>query len=318
MTTPPNPDKQHSLIGPDNLPGLLSRVVNVKPEEDEHVARLANDKNVVLIGFIAPYVAVRVSPVEEARPFIGLPDEFGIEALIAEVSRAETENAYLLVNSPGGAMNSSYKIARAIRATFKNITTFVPHVAASGGTLLALVGNEIVMGPMSYLTPLDVQIRYKGGLISATTFMKFFSRALQWFEKTGPEEAPYPRKALADKLDPFLMEEWSGLTDIAIDYVEDILQLGAYENAREIAERLVMGFSSHDYVINYDRALEIGLNAKNGADADFQATWQIIRHWLSKYMFAPEMTHCIRYAIPGGKEQHRDTAQVEAKDAAKK
>ena len=89
------------------------------------------------------------------------------------------KHAYLLVNSPGGTMISAYKIARAIRSTFDRITAFVPHAAASGGTLLALAGNEIVMGPMSYLTPLDVQIRYKGGFISATTFMKFFSRSLQ-------------------------------------------------------------------------------------------------------------------------------------------
>ncbi|MGQ9631484.1 MAG: SDH family Clp fold serine proteinase [bacterium] len=184
--------------------------MNVKLEEDERVVKLAEDKNIALIAFIAPYVAVRVSPVEEARALIGLPDEFGIEALIELLYEADVKNAYLLVNSPGGAMNSTYKIAKAIRSALGNIITFVPHIAASGGTLLALTGNKIVMGSMSHLTPLDVQIHYKGTTVSAATFMRFFSRASKWFERITPEEAPYPHKALADKLDPFLMEEWSG------------------------------------------------------------------------------------------------------------
>jgi ClpP class serine protease len=125
-----------------------------------------------------------------------------MEALVDELKKAKVERAYLLVNSPGGTMTSTYKIARALRTTCKRITTFVPHVAASGGTLLALTGNEIVMGLMSHITPLDVQVSYKGTIISAATFMRFFARASEWFETKTPDESPYPRKALADKLDP--------------------------------------------------------------------------------------------------------------------
>ena len=77
-------------------------------------------------------------------------------------------------------MESAYKIARAVRESFDDLVTFVPHVAASGGTLLALTGNEIVMDLMSHITPLDVQLRYKGTSISAATFMRSFARALKW------------------------------------------------------------------------------------------------------------------------------------------
>ena len=34
---------------------------------------------------------------------------------------------------------------------------FIPHIAASKGTLIALVGNKIVMGEMAHLSPIDVQ-----------------------------------------------------------------------------------------------------------------------------------------------------------------
>ena len=294
------------------LEGLL-KIVNVKKEGDEHVIKLAKDKNVALIAFIAPYVAVRVSPVEEARAVISLPDEFGIEALIELLNEVGAKNAYLLVNSPGGAMTSSYKIARAIRSTFDNIVTFVPHIAASGGTLLALTGNEIVMGLMSHLTPLDVQIHYKGATVSAATFMKFFSRASKWFEKITPEEAPYPHRALADKLDPFLMEEWNGFIDTAISYVSEILELTGHEDSEKIAQKLVLTFPSHDYVITRDKAREIGLNVKYSEE--YKEIWSIIRYWLSKYIFEEEITHCIRYVLPTVGEKSQDLKKEEGNAA---
>jgi len=292
----------------------LLEMVNVKVEDDKSIVKLAKDKNVALIAFIAPYVAVRISPVEEARAFIGLPDEFGIEALIELLKQAGVKKAYLLVNSPGGAMTSSYKIAKAIRSNLEYIVTFVPHIAASGGTLLALTGNEIVMGSMSHLTPLDVQIHYKGTTISAATFMRFFSRASKWFERIKPEEAPYPQRALADKLDPFLMEEWSGFLDTAISYVSEILKLTGYEDSEEIAQKLVLGFPSHGYVITRDRAREIGLNVR--ISEEFKQMWNIMRYWLSKYIFEEEMTHCIRYVIPTAVKRSQDTLKEE-EDAAK-
>ena len=310
-----NAHEGNEPASPENLPELLSNIVNVRLEEDQHITQLADRKKLVLIAIIAPYTSVRVSPVQEARASIGLPDEFGTEALLRELESTGIENAYLLVNSLGGTMASAYKIARAIRSRFKEITTFVPHVAASGGTLLALVGNEMVMGPMSHLTPLDVQIPYKGSTISATTFTKFFARASKWFEKTAAEEAPYPSRALADKLDPFLMEEWAGLTHTAMDYVSDILQLAGYTQSRQIAEKLVLAFSSHSHVINYSGADGIGLNVKNAADC--KETWDIMRYWLSKYIFEEEMTHFIRYAVPTVGSEDQDATEVEAKHESK-
>lgn len=301
-------------VDTSKIEGLLE-VVNVKVETDKHVIKLAEDRNVALIAFIAPYVAVRISPIEEARALISLPDEFGIEALIELLNEANAKNAYLLVNSPGGNMNSTYKIAKAIRSTLDNIVTFVPHIAASGGTLLALTGNEIVMGAMSHLTPLDVQMHYKGTSVSAATFMRFFSRASKWFEKIRPEEAPYPHRALSDKLDPFLMEEWSGSMDTAISYVSEILELTGYKDSEGIAQRLVLAFPSHSYVITRDKAREIGLNVKDSEE--FKEIWRIMRYWLSKYIFEQEITHCIRYVLPAVGKKSLDNLRKEEKNAAK-
>lgn len=302
--------QKRTASNPEDVPEFLSEVINAKREEDELIRKLAQEEKVALIAFIAPYVGVRISPVEERRAFIGLPDEFGVEAVVKELKAANAKKAYLLVNSLGGGMDSTYKIARAIRMCLDEIITFVPHIAASGGTLLALMGNEIVMGPMSHITPLDVQIPYKGTSISAATFMRFFTRASQWFEKVTPNEAPYPRKALSDKLDPFLMEEWTGLMAMAIDYVGEILGLAGYKKSMQIAEQLVTGFPAHGYVITPEKAKDMGLHVKDFSEC--HRTWNVMRYWLSKYMFEQETTHCIRYALPHPTSQAGHSSKKEA------
>jgi len=265
-------------------------------ETDERLQCLANRENAALIAFIAPYVGVKVSPNRVARATINLPDEFGMEHVVKKLTESNVTKAYFLINSPGGGLDSAYKIARAMRVCIPDITTFVPHIAASGGTLLALTGNQIVMGPMSHITPLDVQIYSSGAYHSAATFMRFYNRAVGWFETTTPDDAPYPSKALTDKLDPLLMEEWDGAMMTTAEYVAEILDLSGYEQAVEIAARLVYSYSSHSYVINEEKAKALGLNVRNAME--YGTIWQDMRYWLGKYVMEQGATHHIRYTLP--------------------
>ncbi len=107
------------------------------------------------MAFVSSYVPRKYNSTSSVRATISIGDEFGIEEALNQIkrstSKAKTKKAYLLINSPGGLESSSFKIAQAIRDTFEDITVFVPHIAASGGTLLALTGNRIRMGIMSQL-----------------------------------------------------------------------------------------------------------------------------------------------------------------------
>jgi ClpP class serine protease len=50
------------------------------------------------------------------------------------------------------------QIARAVEAHKAKVTVYVPVYAMSGGTLIALAANEIVLGEFSMLGPIDPQI----------------------------------------------------------------------------------------------------------------------------------------------------------------
>ena len=63
-----------------------------------------------------------------------------------------------VIHTPGGLVLAAMQIARALEAHKAKVTVYVPVYAMSGGTLLALAANEIVLGEFSVLGPIDPQI----------------------------------------------------------------------------------------------------------------------------------------------------------------
>src|SRR5712671_6719175 len=64
----------------------------------------------------------------------------------------------IVLHTPGGLVLAALQIARAIREHKSKVTAFVPHYAMSGGTLISLAANEIVMSKHAVLGPIDPQI----------------------------------------------------------------------------------------------------------------------------------------------------------------
>ena len=130
----------------------LRKFIDTEYEKDDALQKLSDDKQVVLLAFIGSYVPRKYSPSSSSSATINIADEFGMEETLKQISQKikdlKNKKVYLLINSLGGGVSSSFKIAQAIRDTFDDITVFVPHIAASGGTLLALTGNKIRMGIM--------------------------------------------------------------------------------------------------------------------------------------------------------------------------
>jgi len=63
-----------------------------------------------------------------------------------------------ILHTPGGLVLAAGQIARALKRHPAKVTVFVPHYAMSGGTLIALAADEIVMDPNAVLGPVDPQL----------------------------------------------------------------------------------------------------------------------------------------------------------------
>src|SRR4030088_2017117 len=61
----------------------------------------------------------------------------------------------IVLHTPGGLVLAALQIARAIHKHEGKVTAFVPHYAMSGGTLIALAADEIVMSEYAVLGPVD-------------------------------------------------------------------------------------------------------------------------------------------------------------------
>src|SRR5437867_12051873 len=64
----------------------------------------------------------------------------------------------LIVHTPGGLVLAAGQIAHALKRHRAKVTVFVPHYAMSGGALVAIAADEIVMDPNAVLGPVDPQL----------------------------------------------------------------------------------------------------------------------------------------------------------------
>src|SRR5712672_2000333 len=78
----------------------------------------------------------------------------------------------LVLHTPGGLVLAATQIARAAFKRKGKVTVFVPHYAMSGGTLIALAANEIVMSEDAVLGPVDPQL----GQYPAASILKVVSK----------------------------------------------------------------------------------------------------------------------------------------------
>jgi hypothetical protein len=283
------------------LPEELGKIVDVKEEDNKSVVEFANKRKVAVLAIIASYVPLRVSPTEQSYAYIGTSEEFGVETALSKMREKIGKNCevYLLLNSPGGAISSAYEIAKALRETCPKLTIFVPHVAASGGTLIALTGDRILMGRMSRLSPMDVQKLYDGDFVSANAMLRAFGALTNYFKDKSEDEAPYPWKALVHKLDPIQMQAWTDMQLAAEKYVKDILRLSNYKNCDEIAHSLVYEYSYHGDVVDYAEAKRLGLRVVR--DTEDREGWSLMREWLAEYLLKSANKHFIRYACPSSR-----------------
>lgn len=175
-------------------------------------------------------------------PLVRYIDISDAEAVLRALQLTDAEIPIdLVLHTPGGLVLPSLQIARAIKARAGKVTVFVPHYAMSGGTLIALAADEIVMCQHAVLGPVDPQI----GEYPAASLLRAVDQ-----------------KPVADIDDRTLV-----LADVARKAIEQIrtaieeLLTGTMppETATQTAELLSQGTWTHDYPITPVQARQLGL-----------------------------------------------------------
>jgi ClpP class serine protease len=147
----------------------------------------------------------------------------------------------IVLHTPGGLVLAALQIARAIEAHEGKVTVFVPHYAMSGGTLIALAADEIVMCRHSVLGPIDPQL---SGMPAASIVKVAESKPLAEVDDQTLVLADVGRKAIAQ-----------------VEAAATALLRGRMgeARAREVAAKLATGTWTHDYPISAEEAKALGL-----------------------------------------------------------
>jgi ClpP class serine protease len=147
----------------------------------------------------------------------------------------------LIVHTPGGLVLAARQIAHALNHHPAKVTVFVPHYAMSGGTLIALAADEIVMDANAVLGPVDPQL----GEYPAASIIK----AVAQKNKNRVDDQTL---ILADIAEKAIQQLKAAVHDILLDKMDD-------QRATELSETLATGKWTHDYPLMVDEARRLGL-----------------------------------------------------------
>jgi ClpP class serine protease len=147
----------------------------------------------------------------------------------------------IVLHTPGGLVLAAMQIARAIREHKGKVTVFVPHYAMSGGTLISLAADAIVMSKHAVLGPVDPQL----GQSPAASLLKVV-------EQKPIAEIDDQTLVMADVGRKAITQVKAGACDL-------LLRRMPAEQADALAEKLSSGAWTHDYPIWANTAKELGL-----------------------------------------------------------
>ena len=197
-----------------------------KERKSRVIAMIHRQETMALLGFpIFKYIDIQDS--EEIMRAIRMTDE----AVPID----------LVLHTPGGLVLAAEQIAYALKGHKAKVTVFVPHYAMSGGTLIALAADEIVMDPHAVLGPVDPQL----GQYPAASILKVL-------EKKDINKIDDQTLIMADISHKALKQVKNCVKTILSNKMPE-------EKAEQIADLLSRGEWTHDYPLTYKQAKELGL-----------------------------------------------------------
>ena len=218
----------------------------------QHYRRVENRKNIhelekklnqKIITMIHRKVSVGLFGVPVMR-YIEVKDA---EKVLAEIRKVpEDKPIGLVLHTPGGILFPAFQIARALKEHKGPVTVYVPHYAMSGGTLIALAADRIVMDPNAILGPVDPQLSTGVGTVPAVSVLNLTKYK--------------PVKDLSDKTLIVYDQAQKSLRQVK-EMVSYLLSCRSSEEERckKVIDALVEGRVTHDYPVTFEKAKKLGL-----------------------------------------------------------
>lgn len=237
----------------------------------------------------------------------------------------------LVINSGGGSIHAAYQVIELLRFHAKRIHACVPFYAKSAATLLCLGADRLVVDELTQLGPLDTQIyeEKSGGKGDFTSALNPF-KTLEQLQKFSLETLDLAVRTifmrsgmglddclkhaidfvrgttgpLFTQLNPEKLGEYSRALEVGSEYGERLLRrFTSWDDKKraEILEKLVHGYPSHEYIIDYHELKEMGFDVSLFSGPERAAAQNVLGAWKGQAvvtLVVPEVTSKDRQPDP--------------------
>lgn len=183
-------------------------------------------------------------------------DKIAFMQMVSQIEKKNRKNGLdLILHTPGGDIAATESLVYYLKQIFgRNIRVFVPQMAMSAGTMIALASKEIIMGKESSLGPIDPQ--YNG--ISCYGVVEEFQRAIKSVNE-NPASAVIWSNIIGKYHPTFL-----GDCEKAIDWGKSIVSTWLkdnmflhYKDREDIVDKIVKHLSDHKVTFAHNRHIHM-------------------------------------------------------------
>jgi len=210
----------------------------------------------------------------------------------------------LFLHSSGGQTEIPWRLITLIRDFCEHFAVLIPGIAYSAATHLAMGADEIVMGPLSELSPVDPARSHpllpsrKEDEPPLTVSVQDLRHCVEFVKRemgdASPESLATIMAALFDKIHPLAIGAIQQSYELARLISTKALSTHMDPNTeKEQIERIVNAFSdeffSHHYRIGWQEAQETGLKVTPAADELWETMWALYKHYQVYFTLAREI-----------------------------
>jgi hypothetical protein len=211
----------------------------------------------------------------------------------------------LVLDTFGGSLDTAFKMVLFLSRFTRRLRVFVPRRAKSAGTLIAIGAYELHMSPFAELGPLDTQIRDPRNPTDRVSALDCYQSVdyvrtfgLNTLNRTfralaGETRALIPLSQLVNtsatfsigSIAPILTQVnaldfggWGRTLRIGEMYSQTLLSRAGFtdDESKEIAHRLVYGYTHHPYAIDVDEAQRMGLRPLTMSQEQYESAMDIV------------------------------------------
>lgn len=240
--------KEEKILNPDRFLDLVKIIQGAKDINDlkptlyKHILEIAKRNNVLdayhLLFLYEPNSSIEQGMVDKI--YNAIPDD-------------NKKPILLLIHNHGGRIEPAYLISKTCKELSPKFVVTIPRKAKSAATLISLGGNEIHMGPMSELGPIDPQFAGLPALGISSSLESIAKIVCKY-----PESSSMFADFMKEKLDLRILGYFERVSESAQQYAIRLLaDKKLNHTADEVAHKLVYEYKDHSFVIDKEEAKEL-------------------------------------------------------------